>query len=196
MNEITKRKNFIPVTDELIEYLDQFGRCYSLPTQYDELRNFSESYPLFDKEGNATYWSSVLYPRELQKELYPKLTSIYSQLRTGDFHAVPHLFVERVDYCEFGNSRPFRVRVVNQYNDNYDHFYVKTADASRVYGLELEHLLSPNRINYLMHRGGTLVEEHIAGVPGDAFIRDYLQRPDFNGVRLAKEFVKFSERCF
>ena len=25
---------------------------------------------------------------------------------------------------------------------------------------------------------------------------DYLQRPDFNGVRLAKEFVKFSERCF
>jgi hypothetical protein len=67
--------------------------------------------------------------------------------------------------------------VVNQYNDNYDHFYVKTADASRVYGLELEHLLSPNRINYLMHRGGTLVEEHIAGVPGDAFIRDYLGRP-------------------
>ena len=42
-----------------------------------------------------------------------------------------------------------------------------------------------------MHRGGTLVEEHIAGVPGDAFIRDYLHRPDFNGVRLAKEFVKF-----
>ncbi len=196
MNEITKRKNFIPVTDELISYLDQFGRCHALPTTYDELCSFSESYPLSDKDGNATYWSSVLYPRELQQEIYPKLTSIYSQLRTGDFKAVPHLFVERVDYCEFGNSRPFRVRVVNQYNDNYDHFYVKTADASRVYGLELEHLLSPNRINYLMHRGGTLVEEHIAGVPGDAFIRDYLHRPDLNRVRLAKEFVKFSERCF
>ncbi len=196
MNEITRRKNFIPVTDELTAYLDQFGRCYSLPTTYDELLGFAESYPHSDKDGNLTYWSSVLYPRELQQELYPKLTSIYSQLRTGDFHAVPHLFVERVDYCEFGNSRPFRVRVVNQYNDNYDHFYVKTADASRVYGLELEHLLSPNRINYLMHRGGTLVEEHIAGVPGDAFIRDYLSRPDLNRVRLAKEFVKFSERCF
>lgn len=196
MNEITRRKNFIPVTDELISYLDQFGRCHALPTTYDELRSFSESYPLYDKEGNPTYWSSVLYPRELQNEIYPKLTSIYSQLRTGDFHAVPHLFIERVDYCEFGNSRPFRVRVVNQYNDNYDHFYVKTADASRVYGLELEHLLSPNRINYLMHRGGTLVEEHIAGIPGDAFIRDYLHRPDLNRVRLAKEFVKFSERCF
>jgi hypothetical protein len=85
--------------------------------------------------------------------------------------------------------------VVNQYNDNYDHLYVKRADASRVYGLELEHLLSPNRINYLAH-SGTLVEEHIAGIPGDAFIRDYLDRPDINEVRIAKEFVKFSERCF
>lgn len=47
----------------------------------------------------------------------------------------------------------------------------------RVYGLELEHLLSPNRINYLMHRAGTLVEEHIAGIPGDVFIRDFLHRP-------------------
>jgi hypothetical protein len=87
------------------------------------------------------------------------------------------------------------VRVVNQYNDNYDHLYVKRADASRVYGLELEHLLSPNRINYLAH-SGTLVEEHIAGIPGDVFIRDYLERPDLNKVRIAKEFVKFSERCF
>jgi hypothetical protein len=59
----------------------------------------------------------------------------------------------------------------------------------------LEHLLSPNRINYLSY-SGTLVEEHIAGVPGDVFIRDYLERPDVNKVRIAKEFVKFSERCF
>ncbi len=196
MNEITRRKNFIPVTDGLISYLDQFGRCHALPTTYGELRGFSDSYPLFDKEGNATHWSSVMYPQEVQQQIYPKLTSIYSLLRTGELLAVPHLYIERVDYCEFGNSRPFRVRVVNQYNDNYDHFYVKTADASRVYGLELEHLLSPNRINYLMHRDGTLVEEHIAGIPGDAFVRDYFNRPDLNRVRLAKEFVKFSERCF
>ena len=29
-----------------------------------------------------------------------------------------------------------------------------------------------------------------------AFIRDYLPRPDLNKVRVAKEFVKFNERCF
>ncbi len=195
MIEITKRKNFLPIREDLESYLDQFGRRYSLPTTYQDLLSFPESYPISDKDGNPSYWASVLYPRELQQELYPKLTSIYSLLRTGDLQAVPHLYVERVDFCEFGNSRPFRIRVVNQYNDNYDHFYVKVADASRVYGLELEHLLSPNRINYLAH-SGTLVEEHIAGVPGDAFIRDYLDRSDINRVRISKEFVKFSERCF
>ena len=196
MNEISRRKHFIPVSEAMREYLVRWDRQYTLPATYNDLQGFSESYPLFDKEDRPTHWSSVLYPGEIQQELYPRLTSIYSLLRTGDVEAVSHLFVERVDYCEFGNSKPFRIRVVNQYNDNYDHFYVKVADASRIYGLELEHLLSPNRINYLVHRGGTLVEEHIAGIPGDAFMRDYLHRPDLNRVRIAKEFVKFSERCF
>jgi len=100
-----------------------------------------------------------------------------------------------VDFCTFGNTKPMRVRVVNQYNDNHDYFYVKKADASRVYGLELEELLSPNHINFLVHED-TLIEEHIIGVPGDDFIRDYLSRPDTHEVRLAKEFIKFNERCF
>jgi hypothetical protein len=40
------------------------------------------------------------------------------------------------------------------------------------------------------------VEEHISGVPGDVFIKNYLHRPEFNAKRIAKEFVKFNERCF
>ncbi len=72
-------------------------------------------------------------------------------MKTGEFRSREHLVLERVDFCDFGNSRPFRIRIVNQFNDNYDHFYVKIADASRIYGLELEHVLSPNRINYLVN---------------------------------------------
>ncbi len=195
MNEISRRKLFLPVSQDLKGYLMDWDRRYTLPATYKDLLGFAESYPLSDKEDRPTHWSSVMYAPEIREELHPRLTSIYSLLKTGDLQAVPHLFVERVDYCEFGNSRPFRIRVVNQYNDNYDHFYVKIADASRIYGLELEHLLSPNRINYLFD-GDTLIEEHIAGIPGDAFIRDYLCREDTNRVRIAKEFVKFSERCF
>ena len=61
-----------------------------------------------------------------------------------------HLDVARVDFCSFANSSPFRIRIVNKFNDNYDHYYIKQADASRIYGLELEHLLSPNRIIFLL----------------------------------------------
>jgi hypothetical protein len=103
--------------------------------------------------------------------------------------------VARIDYCTFGNSNPFRIRIVNKYNDNYDHYYIKIADASRVYGLELEHHLSPNRITFFTH-DNTLVEEHIPGIPGDVFIQQMINDPLTNRIRLAKEFVKFNERCF
>ena len=144
MVEITRKKHFLPITVDLGTYLDQFGRRSSIPVTYKDLQDFSQSYPLYDRSGHPTHWSTVVYDRSVQDELWPKLTSIYSLMKTGDMQAVPHLYVERVDYCEFGNSKPFRVRVVNHYNDNYDHFYMKVADASRIYGLELEHLLSPN----------------------------------------------------
>jgi hypothetical protein len=121
---------------------------------------------------------------------------IYAILKTeGDFSFTNHLDVARVDYCTFGNSHPFRIRIVNKYNDNYDHYYIKIADASRVYGLELEHILSPNRMTFFTDRE-TLVEEHIPGIPGDVFLQQIKSDPGTNKIRLAKEFVKFNERCF
>ena len=72
---------------------------------------------------------------------------------------------------------------------------MKKADSSRIYGLELEHILSPNRISYIVD-GNTIIEDHIAGIPGDAFIKSWLDDEQLNKTRLAKEFVKFNERCF
>jgi len=106
-----------------------------------------------------------------------------------------HLYVDRIDFCTFGNSRPFRIRIVNAYNDNQDYYYIKKADASRLFGLELEHLLSPNRIHYFTCHN-TLVEEHICGIPGDMFIDNWLVNDHLKPVRIAKELVKFNERCF
>ena len=106
-----------------------------------------------------------------------------------------HLQVARIDYCTFGNTKPFRIRIINRLNDNYDHFYVKRADASRIYGSELEELLSPNSFMYFYDQD-TLIEEHIAGIPGDDFIKHNLKSNTFNQIRIAKEFVKFNERCF
>ena len=64
-----------------------------------------------------------------------------------------------------------------------------------MYGLELEWLLSPNHVTYLID-GATLIEEHVAGIPGDDFMKHNLQETTFNQIRIAKEFIKFNERCF
>jgi hypothetical protein len=129
------------------------------------------------------------------EEMHERLVDLY-QLLVADGHRLPYLAVASIDFCAYGNSQPFRIKILNQINDNHDYYYIKKADASRVYGLELEHLLSPNKINYAV-AGNTLVEEHIIGVPGDDFIKDPEHYGgNFNPVRLCKEFVKFNERCF
>ena len=108
---------------------------------------------------------------------------------------IKFLNVDSIDYCTFGNSKPFRIKVRNILNDNYTHFYIKKADASRVYGLELEHILSPDKINFLVYKD-TLIEEHIMGIPGDVFIKTLLADcTETEKSQIAKEFVKFNERC-
>src|SRR5690606_30892752 len=107
---------------------------------------------------------------------------------------VQHKVIEKIEFCAFGNTHPFRVKIVNKLNDVYDYFYIKQADASRIYGLELEEIISPNQVNYLYDKE-TLVEEHIVGIPGDVFAKTNMKSAEFNQTRIAKEFVKFNERC-
>lgn len=192
----TLRKPTYPISAGLREYLAKYGRETPLPITYADLRHFRESTPVIDKNGKETLWQTVLYYSFEMERIHEGLKEIYSLLKAGgDRTVMQHLYVDRIDFCSFGNSEPFRVRIVNAYNDNQDYYYVKKADASRLYGLELEHLLSPNRMHYLT-RGNTLVEEHVAGIPGDVFIKDWLQSPTVKTIRLAKELVKFNERCF
>ncbi|MBK1835145.1 hypothetical protein JIN78_13835 [Roseibacillus ishigakijimensis] len=193
---ISRRKILYPLSSSLRHYLYHFGRQSEIPLVYDDLYGFTGSVPYINPMGEETLWLTVMYPPEIMEALIPKLTSIYATLKIGgDLSLADHLTVDRIDFGSFGNSRPFRVCIRNLFNGNSDYYYVKTADASRLYGLELEHLLSPNRLNYLVN-GNTLIEEHIAGVPGDVFLRDYLKSRDLNKVRIAKEFTKFNERCF
>ena len=192
----SRKKPFFTVNKELRAYLKTHGRETSLPISYNDLLRISYSVPILDKKGYDTLWEKALYDMQDWQYLRDGLINLYAILKTeGDPTFSKHLDVARIDYCSFGNSNPFRIRIVNRFNDNYDHFYVKREDASRIYGLELEHILSPNRITYLTGNE-TLVEEHIAGLPGDVFIKDHLQLPETNKIRLAKEFVKFNERCF
>jgi hypothetical protein len=192
----SRKKPAYPVGAPLLGYLKKYNRAAELPLRYEDLLRHELNVPLLDERNQETLWETVHYAPSEQRDLYRALTYIYSLLKAdGDLGILNHLTVARVDYCTFGNTKPFRVRIINRLNDNYDHFYIKRTDASRVYGLELEELLSPNTVTFLVH-GDTLVEEHIVGIPGDDFMRDHLGGSMFNQIRLAKEFVKFNERCF
>lgn len=193
---ISRKKKSFPVTKTFARYLARHGRATSLPVAYETLHQYEGTVPLYDHEGKDTLWETVLFPSYMLEEIHQGLKRTYSILKaSGSTQAEEHLHIERIDYCVFGNSKPFRIKIVNNYNEVHDYFYFKIADTSRVWGLELEHLLSPYRINYLVD-GQTLIEEHISGVPGDVFVVQYMDRPEFNPRRIAKEFVKFNERCF
>lgn len=193
---ISKKKIIFPISSGLRRYLIKYSREVDIPIHYHELLRYSNSIALYDSKDQDTLWETVFYDQSDREEIHLNVKKIYALLKAGgDMSVMEHLYVDRIDLCIYGNTQPFRIRIVNRINDNFDYFYIKQADASRVYGLELEHLLSPNRISYLVHQN-TLIEEHIAGIPGDIFMRQHMSDPHLNPIRLAKEFVKFNERCF
>jgi hypothetical protein len=196
MDDIRFKKPVFPVQEPLRKYLLKANREASIQLSYQDLLRYSNSMTLFDRYGHDTLWETLIYTESDRIEIYEALFRIYAQMKVGgDIAVIDHLYVDRVDLCLYANTHPVRVRIVNKLNDLFDYFYIKKADASRIYGMELEHFLSPNKINYLVSHN-TVVEEHIQGIPGETFIKTYLKRDDYNTLRLAKEFVKFNERCF
>jgi len=198
MNEqlMVFKKPTYPLTDLFLDYLERFDRISKVSIFYDDLLRFSGSINVFDKNNQDTLWVSVYYNENERNEIDLNLKKIYSYLHSdGNLDIIKFLNVDAIDYCTFGNSKPFRVKIRNVLNDNYTYFYVKKADASRVYGLELEHILSSDKINFLVFKD-TLIEEHITGIPGDVFMDTLLENcSDTEKSQIAKEFVKFNERC-
>ncbi|NNJ88881.1 MAG: hypothetical protein HKP53_05730 [Eudoraea sp.] len=192
---MSKKKPSFPVSKELDAFLDMYNRKIELPIFYEDLLRFAGSIVVYDDDGVDTLWVRVYYSDSERKEIDLSLKRVYSILHSdGTDHIFQYLNIDAVDYCTFGNSKPFRIKVRNILNENFTYFYVKKADASRIYGLELEHMLSPYNLNYLVFKD-TLIEEHIAGIPGDIFIKNMLLHcTDSEKSQLAKEFVKFNER--
>ena len=199
MNEklISKKKPAYPITKLLSDYLTEQGRNIKIPIYYDDLLRFQGAIEIYDSKGDDTLWLSIYFAEHERQEIELSLKKMYTILHgDGSDSIIPYLNIDSIDFCTFGNSKPFRVKVRNILNDNYIFLYIKKADASRVYGLELEHILSPNHINFLIHKD-TLIEEHISGIPGDTFIENDLNNCSEQDKRaIAKEFVKFNERCF
>ena len=194
--KISRKKPSYPVNEELHGYLSEYNRNIKLPIFYDDLLRFQGSVTVYDKNENDTLWIRVYFSEFEREEIDLSLKRVYTLLHSdGNESSIPFLNVDAIDYCTFGNSKPFRIKVRNILNDNFTYFYVKRADASRIYGLELEHMLSPYNLNFLVYKD-TLIEEHISGIPGDEFIKNMLPNcTKSEKSQIAKEFVKFNERC-
>lgn len=194
--KISKRKPSFPVHGKLHKYLSEYNRDMEIPIFYDDLLRFQGSIVVYDNEDNDTLWIRVYYNDYEREEIDLSLKRVYAILHSdGNDSILPFLNVDAIDFCTFGNSKPFRIKIRNILNDNYTYFYVKIADASRIYGLELEHMLSPYNLNFLVYKN-TLIEEHISGIPGDEFIKKMLPKcSKSEKAQIAKEFVKFNERC-
>lgn len=190
------KKQYYPINTPLYNYLEKYKRVVKTTVFYQDLLRFQGSVVVYDQNNEDTLWVRVYYNEFEKKEIDLSLKKIYTLLHSdGDERNIKNLTVDYIDFCTFGNSKPFRVKIRNLLNDNYTHFYVKIADASRIFGLELEHILSPNSINFLVYKE-TLIEEHIVGIPGDVFLKHHLDKcTEAEKAQIAKEFVKFNERC-
>jgi len=195
--QIKYKKKIYPISAVFTQYLKKHDRSVRMPISYLDLLRFNDSISVYDDAGDDTLWLRIYFTGEERKEIEFGLKKVYSILHVdGDNNIIPYLNIDAIDFCTFGNTKPFRIKVRNILNDNYVYFYVKQADASRVYGLELEEILSPNQVNFLVE-GDTLIEEHIFGIPGDVFVKEHLERlTNIEKVAVSKEFVKFNERCF
>ena len=193
---MSQKKPAFKVNEELNTYLSEYNRNIKIPVFYEDLLRFQGSIVVYDKNDVDTLWIRVYYSEFEREEIDTSLKKVYTILHSnGNEDTIPYLNIDAIDYCTFGNSKPFRIKVRNILNDNYTYFYVKKTDASRIYGLELEHMLSPYNLNFLVYKN-TLIEEHIAGIPGDDFIKEFLPKcTELEKAQIAKEFVKFNERC-
>ncbi len=193
---MSKKKPAYPINERLYDYLTEYNRNIKIPVFYDDLLRFAGAVEVYDKNGVDTLWIRVYYAEHEREEIDLSLKRMYLILHgDGSEDSLPYLAIDGIDYCTFGNSKPFRIKIRNILNDNHTYIYIKKADASRVYGLELEHILSPNNINFLVYKE-TLIEEHVLGIPGDQFLIENMDMVSVRGLkRLSKEFVKFNERC-
>ena len=112
--DVLNKKKVYPITNELNAYLEKYERITKTRIFYEDLLRFQGSVVVYDKEGEDTLWLSVYYSESDRTEIEASLNKIYTLLHSdGDESTLPFLTVDAIDFCTFGNSKPFRVKVRN-----------------------------------------------------------------------------------
>ena len=142
--KIAFRKPIFPVSEALQQYLEKYNRTTKIKFLYEDLLRFSDNVRILDKDGKDTLWLGVLYSEYEFKEIEANLNKIYTLLHSdGDIATLPYLKVDTIDFCTFGNSKPFRIRVRNILNDNYTYFILNRQMLPEYSGWNLKICFSP-----------------------------------------------------
>jgi hypothetical protein len=102
------KKPSYPISSQLKAYLDRYKRSTEVPVHYEDLLRFSGSVSVYGQQDDDTLWVRVFYSDEERKEIDVALKKIYSILHSdGSDSIFEDLSVDAIDYCTFGNSKPF-----------------------------------------------------------------------------------------
>lgn len=103
------KKQYYPINEELFHYLEKYKRITKTNVFYDDLLRFQGSVVVYDNNGEDSLWVRVYYNEFEKAEIDLNLKKIYTLLHSdGDESKIQFLNVDHIDFCTFGNSKPFR----------------------------------------------------------------------------------------
>ena len=129
---ISKKKPFYPISKVLAGFLKSYDRWINTPIFYEDLLRFSGSVAVYDINDNDTLWVRVYYTDSERREIDYSLKKIYTLLHSdGNESGIQYLNIDAIDYCTFGNSKPFRIKIRNVLNDNFTYCLLYTSPSPR-----------------------------------------------------------------
>ncbi len=150
----------------IIEYLGNYCRFTNLPS-YKEIREglISSRRKVFLEHSDESYITPLIIPEEIIDEKSSIIKRVASHLWGGN-DKVEKLFkeleIKSIEEMSYADTKPLRIRL--NFSDKLEEvFYAKKFDERRLFGLELENLLSQYKYNYSASGGG-IYEEEIKGV--------------------------------
>ena len=95
-----------------LDFLKKVARWIESNICYDDFFLFSFSVVVYDKIDQDTLWVRVYYSDSDRAEIDFHLKTIYTLLHSdGNASSLPDLNIDAIDYCTFGNSKPFRIKI-------------------------------------------------------------------------------------
>jgi len=175
---------------DLFKYLTQHHKASSLPS-YHDMRECVDYEREVDEEDPGL--EELFVVPESRDEFHQAVRQVASHLWGGEAHP-PELFqnlsVVSVHEYTYADHKPLRIEVMLPGAVTHT-FYAKPFNERRLYGLELEHLLSPYKYDYSVS-GEAIFEDHIMGTDAKDFMEAYrgypYRNPDFAEEMLRLDF--------